>query len=88
MLFVHNEPALAATLEEAKATKRFPDAANGRGELLSSAINRPDDALREFQAGAKENPDAKAGLSGPNRFESAFARQDRSGIEHVIAEIC
>jgi tetratricopeptide (TPR) repeat protein len=79
----HNEPAMTATLEEAKAAKQFPDAAMDVGNFYT-AINRPDDALREFQAGAKQNSGRK--LDYQKRIAEVLLSQGKSDQARTLIE--
>ncbi|MDP9170436.1 MAG: tetratricopeptide repeat protein, partial [Acidobacteriota bacterium] len=54
-----NPAAMAAVIKELRDTQKFPNALMEIGNFYV-AVNRPDDALREFEAGAKEDPKRKA----------------------------
>ncbi len=72
---IRNEAGLAATIQAIKDNKRFTDSSMDIGNFYV-AINRMDDALRQFQTGENENPKRK--LDYQTRVAQVLVAQGKS----------
>jgi tetratricopeptide (TPR) repeat protein len=79
---MHNEAGLNATIQNLKASKLFPNASMDVGNFFVG-VNRMDDALREFQAGARE--DSKQKTEYQDRIAEVLVAQGKADQALTLA---